>query len=137
MENVTNAKIDQYIEEFFPMKKGEMIKHPQETFLFAADIQISRRALKHIVERRSINDGRGIDGLKLLMKSACEAVTHPQIIIKNSNGRYSSSRLFGRFDPKTNKGIMVVVDSTAGVGSFVVTIFYKEAVQFFKLQEKK
>jgi len=116
------------------MEKGEAIRFSEETLLIAPCIQISRRALKHIVEQRSLNDGWDIVHIKLLIRSAYETLLDPQIDITNKNGKYPNSHLLGRFDLGMNKGVMVVVDNV-GDHKFIVTIFRKEAVQFFKLQK--
>ena len=57
MEHFWNTKINDYIDEFFSMEKGEVIINPQEMIPFGRNIIIYRRALKHIVEQRSLNDG--------------------------------------------------------------------------------
>ncbi|HEY5221214.1 MAG TPA: hypothetical protein VIJ29_03695 [Candidatus Paceibacterota bacterium] len=135
MDDVTKQKIDRCVEEFFPMRKGEAIRFPEKTFLIAVGVQISRRALKHIVEQRSLNDGWDIAHIKLLIRSAHETLLDPQIDITNSTGRYPNSHLLGRFDREMNKAVMIVIDEARGDEKFIVTIFRKEAVQFFKLQK--
>jgi hypothetical protein len=133
MEDSTIQKIDSYIDEFFFMERGASIDNPQEKILFIPGVWISRRSLKHIVEQRSINNGFEPDNIKALLGKAKLAISMPDVDMKNSSKEYPASRLFGKFDYEINKGVMVVVDGVGAGERCVITIFVKEARQFFKL----
>jgi hypothetical protein len=48
MENLNAEKIDNYIDEFFLMERGEKISNPNGKILFFGEICVSRRSLKHV-----------------------------------------------------------------------------------------
>jgi len=128
--------INEYIEEFFPMRKGEFILDPARIISFSPGIWISRKVIKHVVEQRSLIDRFDERAIKLLFQIARNAITNPQIIAKNNNVKYPNSKLLGRFDPELNKGIMVVLEDVTGRDKNVITIFCKEERQFRKMQKK-
>jgi hypothetical protein len=136
MEDSTIQKINDYIDEFFFMEKGEIISNPRERILFSGNIYISRRSLKHIVEQRSINDGLDACGIKLLIKRARGMLIDPEMIIKNKNKKYPNSLTFGKFDFGADQGVLAIVDTANGSQRVLITIFYKEEKQFLKLVEK-
>jgi hypothetical protein len=127
--------IDECVEEFFPMRKGEFILDPAGMVPFSSGIWISRKTLKHVVEQRSLIDGLDARAIKLLFRIARNVVMDPQINTKNYNLKYPNSRLLGKFDQGINKVIMVVLETTAGGDRAVVTIFCKEERQFRKMQK--
>jgi hypothetical protein len=130
-----NKIINEYIEEFFPMRKGEFILNPTRMISFSPGILISRKAIKHIVEQRSLIDRFDERAIKLLFQIARDAIMDPQIIAKNNNVKYPNSKLLGRFDSELNKGIMVVLEDAMERERSIITIFCKEARQFRKMQK--
>jgi hypothetical protein len=136
MEDSTIQKINDYIDEFFFVVRGEVISNPQEKIPFSCDMTISRQALKHVVERRSVNDGMNIDGVKRLLGKAQAIVANPELMIQNVSERYPDSYLFGGLDSAMGKAIMVVVDYVDEERPCVITIFLKERRQFLKLIKK-
>jgi hypothetical protein len=137
MENPAIQKINDYIDEFFPMGKGEVIRDPGEIILFFRDIYISRRSLKHIVEQRSINDGLGSCEIKLLIRRLGEVLLDPEIVIKSNSEKYRDSSTYGRFNPGENQAVMAIIDYADKNKKYLITAFYKEEKQFLKLLKKK
>ena len=133
MENPAWEEVEQCIDEFFCMEKGEEIRDPHRMLFFADNALISRQSLKHVVERRSLNDGMGASLIKSFIRKAAYAVNSPDVVMENHNNKYPASRLFGRFDVEINKGIMVVVDGENGKTGRVITIFLKKTSQFVRL----
>lgn len=141
MENavprITSEKIEKYISEFFSMQKGVLIKNPKEIIWFTENARITRQSLKHIVENRILFDRLNRQQLTFFILKARETVENPELNMDNAgNEKYPNSRLLGRFDPETNKGIMVVVHNTPYGVKDVITIFRKEARNYFRMAEK-
>jgi len=141
MENlipkITSEKIKKYIDEFFLMEKGEIIKNPKKIIPFSMSSQITRRSLKHIVENRTLYDGLSFQQLITFISKAQEIIENPEVEVDNwGNKNYPQSRLLGKFNPESNKGIMIVVRSDRRGTKYVITIFRKEARNYFRLVEK-
>ena len=136
MENLNAEKIDNYIDEFFLMERGEKISNPNGKILFFGEICVSRRSLKHVVEQRSINDGLDANGIKLLARKVRKVLANPEIVIKSNSKKYPRSYIYGGFDLGTNQGIMAIVDHADEWEACLITVFYKEVKPFLKLINK-
>lgn len=129
-------EIDDAIDEFFPMRRGERIEDPEGRIWLVEGVYLSRRALKHIIERRSVDDDMMIAQVRHFIKKAAAIVMSPEVIARNENKHYPNSRIIGGLDGETGKGIMVVVQNLCADKKEVITIFLKERRQFIRLMRK-
>ncbi len=83
MEYSSIKEIDDCIDEFFPMKEGAIIPGPNKKISLFCGVYISRRALKHIVERRSGSDGMDAFQIKSFFKKAVRVIADPEVSINN------------------------------------------------------
>lgn len=113
------------------MDRGAKIQNPTEKIFITEQTPISRRAIKHIVESR-MKDGLKTDQIDHLFKKAPETILFPEIEYLNKQEKYPGSIIRGKFDNTTQQGIMVLLDKENGSIRDIITLYGKEAKQFFK-----
>ncbi len=132
MEDPTTEKIDRYIEEFFPMRKGEMIYNPAEEILLAENIKIRRMGLKHIVESRR-EDGYSLEEIKNMMSRVIETMLSPGLDIANTNNKYPNSRIVGKLHLHEGRALLVIYQRDKKI-KVVYNLYYREINRFKKMK---
>lgn len=121
------------IDKFYDLEKGVDIENPNGRIFLTDNASLSRKVLKHIVEERKTKDGLSSGQIAYLLEKAPNAISNPEIEFINKNPSYPESIVRGKYDKKTDQGIMVVLDKATGEVREIINLFGKEARKFFKL----
>ena len=129
------AKIESYVDEFFALEKGAIIKNPEESFEFH-DARLTRRQIKHIVESR-IKEGRAAPEIKDTLLRALETIKSPTLEFSNPSQDYPGSIVRAKLFIDINKSVIVVLDKKGGHTRDVITIFSKKSKEYRRLEKKR
>jgi hypothetical protein len=132
MEYPEKKEINRYIEEFFPMDKGEIIKDPTEEILLGGNLKVKRIGLKHIVESRK-DDGYSREAIKDMVSRAIGTVLCPELDIANTNKKYPDSRIAGKAYPCEDRALLVIYQPDKE-GKVVYNLYYREISRFKKMK---
>jgi len=128
-------EIYELIRYYFGLPKGLHILHPDANVRVAANVFLSRRSLKHIVEERKI-DGYSLKKIKIMFCRIQKVLKNPELQILNTNQKYVGSFISGRLYQK-NFEALLVIHITEQTKQRVINAYYRPNSKFFKMKRKQ
>jgi hypothetical protein len=132
MEDPTIQKIDDYIDEFFMMKKGDLISYPDDDIPLDKNNIVSKIGLKHIVESRK-EDHYSAKEIKDMASRVLRVVKYPELDIPNTNKKYPHSRISGKAYPEEKRALIVIYQLDRGI-KIVYNFYYRDINRFRRMR---
>ena len=124
--------IGRSIDEFFPMRKGELIASPYEEIILLANIKMRRIGLKHIVESRK-EDGYSSEEIKNMLPRIPEVLGHPEVDVVNKNKRYPDSRIAGKAYVVEKRALLVLYQKQGQIKT-IYNLYFRDIKRFQKMK---
>ena len=124
------------VREFYVLEKGSSILDPYSGFTFG-QVFISRKSIKHVVERRKDEEKSVAEILKIFERIQT-VIKYPKFTIKNDSLNYPKSIAQGLFFKELNRGIIVILSDFIQEKRHLVTAYTKKPrdyKSFFKAGE--
>jgi len=102
-----------YVDEMYPMKKGELIADPDRGFR-VGDGLLTRKRIKHIVEQRKA-EGKSADEIKEIIDHIPDVIAAPDLELPNRNQKYPDGIMRFKAFQEWERAVVVVMDRKKGV----------------------
>lgn len=116
----------------FPLNKGEFVNNPDIKIRLGYRTLISKRVLKHVIERRKENGSTSRDIFRMLVRTRL-TLKSPDFMVPNKNKVHISSFVAGKFFKSEDRGLVVVFCMKEKM-RHIITLFYRDKNRFKKLQ---
>lgn len=123
-----------YIDEMYPMEKGEPIYNMEQSFRIH-DGRLSRRHIKHIVEQRK-SEGKSTAEIKEMFDYIPSVVADFDFEIPNHNKKYPESILRFKVFQEFERGVVVVMDKKECNKRDIITVYFCSPKKIY-LKKKK
>jgi hypothetical protein len=130
------SKIFDYVREFYLLEKGFIIPDLYSGII-VGHVFISRKSIKHIVERRK-DEGKSLEDISVIFERIPKVIRCPEFIVKNDSSNYPNSIAQGVFFGELNRGIVVILSDFIQEKRHLVTVYTKKSrdyKSFFKVEK--
>jgi hypothetical protein len=120
---------------FYVLEKGFVIPDPYVGFILG-QVFISRKSIKHIVERRK-DEGKSLEEILKIFERIPRVIERPEFITKNDSLNYPKSITQGLFFEELNRGIVVILSDFIQEKRHLITAYTKKSrdyKSFFKIK---
>jgi hypothetical protein len=132
MEDPTIQKINDYIDEFFFMEKGDLISYPNDNIALDKKSTLSKIGLKHIVESRK-DDHYSAKEIKDSASRVLQVMKYPELDMPNTNKKYPHSRINGKAYPQEGRALLVIYQLDRGI-RIVYNFYYRDINRFRRMR---
>lgn len=125
-----------YVKEFYLLEKGFIISDPYSGITIG-NVFLSRKSIKHIVERRK-DEGKSVEDILMIFERIPKVIEYPEFTINNDSLNYQNSIAQGVFFEELNRGIVIILSNFTQEKRHLITTYTKKSrdyKSFFKIEK--